>query len=248
MKKQTLIAPLLAVMLLLCAAGPAPAADTIKIGFVGDFSNVYSFYDVPLRDGARLAVEEINAAGGVLGKKLELVVRDGRNDQGASVRMTEELIRDGAIYMIPTTGDPAVAQGLIACQHKVPVSTGDGTAPTLVGDMGPCAMQWCISDNVQGAVSAQFAYEKGFRKIFMVLSTEIPYTKNLPQYFKKAFEKLGGTIIGEEQYRIDSGDYSAQVTKIANLKEKPDAIFTPMFLPTPPFFCASSGPPAWIFR
>jgi branched-chain amino acid transport system substrate-binding protein len=215
---------------------PVLAKNTIKIGHPGDFSGPYSFYDSPVRNGAEFAIEEINAAGGVLGKPLELIAKDCRNDQGLGVRLAEEMIQDEVVYIIATTGDPALAQGSVACASGVPISTGDGTAPTLVGDMGECAFQICMSDNIQGALAAEYAYKKGYRTAFMVYSTEIPYTKNLPTYFQKAFEKLGGKVLGYELYRIEAGDYSAQVTKLANLGQKPDFIFTPMFLPDTPVF------------
>lgn len=214
----------------------ALAKDTIKIGHPGDFSGPYSFYDSPVRKGAEFAIEEINQSGGVLGKQLELIAKDCRNDQGLGVRLAEEMIQDGAVYLIATTGDPALAQGSVACAAGIPISTGDGTAPTLVGDMGECAFQICMSDNIQGALAAEYAYKKGYRTAYMVYSTEIPYTKNLPTYFQKAFEKLGGKVLGYELYRIEAGDYSAQVTKLANLEQKPDFIFTPMFLPDTPVF------------
>lgn len=222
--------------LILLMAAPAAAGDSLKIGHPGDFSGVYAFYDAPVRDGAQFAVDEINAAGGVLGKKLEFVAKDCRNDQGLGVRLTEELIADGAVYIIGTTGDPILAQGNVACAAGVPISTGDGTAPTLVGDMGECAHQVCMSDNIQGAVGAEYAFNKGYKNVFIIKSSEVPYTNNLPTYFQKAFVKLGGKVLGVEQYRIESGDFSAQVTKIANLKDKPDFIYTPMFIPDTPVF------------
>ena len=232
---RRLLVLLLMLAMVMTAAGVA-GAETIQIGHPGDFSGVYAFYDAPVRDGAKFAVDEINAAGGVLGKKLELVAKDCRNDQGLGVRLTEELIADGAIYIIGTTGDPILAQGTVACRQGIPISTGDGTAPTLVGDMGECAHQICMSDNIQGAIAAEYAYEKGYRKVLIVKSNEVPYTDKLPNYFQTAFEKLGGKVLGTEQYRIEAGDFSAQVTKIANLKEKPDFIYTPMFIPDTPIF------------
>lgn len=224
------------IVLVVLLAGAGWCQKSIKIGYPGDFSDVYSFYDVPVRDGARFAIEEINAAGGVLGRPLELITRDCRNDQGAGVRLTEELIREGVVYLIGTTGDPIVAQGTVACGAGIPISTGDGTAPTLVGDMGPCAFHLAMTDNIQGAVAAQYAWDQGYRNVYIIQSTEVPYTKNLPMYFKAAFEKLGGKTVAIDQYRIDASDYSAQVTKLANFSPAPDVVFTPMFLPDTPIF------------
>ncbi len=217
--------------------GGDQSGEPIKIGYVGDFSEIYSFYDIPIREGAHFAIDEINAEGGVLGRKLELIARDGKNDQEESVRAAEELLTDRGInYMIGTTSDPFLAIGTLACQHGVPISTGDSTAPTLVQDIGDCAYQIVMSDNVQGAVAGEYAAKKGYKTAFLLGSTEIPYTKNLPRYFSEAFEKAGGKVLRREEFRIDAGDYSAQVTKIRNFSPRPDVIFTPMFVPDTPVF------------
>lgn len=216
---------------------PAETDDgPILIGHVGDFSDIYSFYDAPVRAGAELAVEEINADGGILGRQIEYVALDGRNDQDESLRATQELIDDGAVYIIGTTGDPFLAQATVACGAGVPISTGDGTAPTLVGDAGECAFQTIMSDNLQGAVSAEYAREQGYETAYLLRSTEIPYTNDLPGYFAAAFENGGGEVIGEDEYRIDAGDYNVQVTTISGLDPAPDVIFTPMFIPDTPVF------------
>jgi branched-chain amino acid transport system substrate-binding protein len=212
------------------------AGEPILIGHVGDFSDIYSFYDAPVRTGAELAVEEINAAGGVLGRPIEYVALDGRNDQNETLRATQELIDQGAVYLIGTTGDPFLAQATVACEAGIPISTGDGTAPTLVRDAGSCAFQTIMSDNLQGAVGAEYARSQGYETAFLLRSTEIPYTNDLPDYFTAAFENAGGEVIGEEEYRIDAGDYNVQVTTIAALDPAPDVIFTPMFIPDTPVF------------
>ncbi|GBD84714.1 leucine-, isoleucine-, valine-, threonine-, and alanine-binding protein precursor [bacterium BMS3Abin02] len=218
------------------AADKTAVPEPILIGFAGDFSDIYSFYDSPVREGAELAVAEINAAGGVLGRPLEFVARDGRNNQDETMRATQELIDQGAAYLIGTSGDPFLAQASLACAAGIPISTGDGTAPTLVGDAGPCAFQTIMSDNLQGAVDAEYAWSQGYKTAYMLRSTEIPYTNDLPTYFAAAFEHAGGKILGEDVYRIDAGDYNVQVTAIAALDPAPDVIFTPMFIPDTPVF------------
>jgi len=181
-------------------------------------------------------VEEINASGGVLGRQIKYVALDGRNNQDETLRATQELIDQGASYLIGTSGDPFLAQATLACTAGIPISTGDGTAPTLVGDAGPCAFQTIMSDNYQGAVTAEYALSQGYETAFLLRSTEIPYTNDLPDYFAAAFENGGGKIMGEEEYRIDAGDYSVQVTTILALDPAPDVIFSPMFIPDTPVF------------
>lgn len=211
------------------------SGEPIVIGYVGDFSEVYSYYDAPLRDGAEYAIEEINANGGVLDRPLELLVRDNKNDVALGTRSTQEVLDEGIVYMIGTTSDAFLAQSQLVCEAGVPSSTGDSTAPTLTQDI-PCAYQLVMSDNVQGAVAAEHAREQGYETAYLLGSEEIPYTANLPGYFEEVFTANGGSIVGEDTYQIGAGDYSAQVTKIANLADQPDVIFTPMFIPDTPVF------------
>ncbi len=210
--------------------GPA-TGDPILIGYPADLSDVYAYYDQPMLEGAQYAVDEINAAGGVLGRPLKLDVVDIRNDPAETSKITQQLIDDGAVYLIGTTGDGISAEGALACAAGIPVSTGDGTAATLVGDIGECAFQLLMNDTIQGAIAADFALAQSYTSALLVGSPEIPYTANLPKYFSEVFTKGGGSILGEESYQIGTGDYSALATKIAGLATQPDVIYTPMFPP-----------------
>jgi len=186
------------------------------VGFPADLSSTYAYYDVPMKEGAQMAVDEINEAGGVLGSQLKLDVVDQRNDPAESSKVTQQMIDDGALYLIGSTGDVVTAQGQLACAAGIPISTGDGTSPVLVNDMGTCAYQLIMNDTVQGAT---------------VASPDYPYTANLPKYFKSIFEAGGGKVTNEESYKIAAGDFSALVTKIANVNPQPSVIFTPMYPP-----------------
>jgi branched-chain amino acid transport system substrate-binding protein len=209
--------------------------EPIRIGYVADFSEVYSYYDVPIRDGAQFAIDEINADGGVLGRPLELIARDNKNDVATGTRAMQEVLDQNVVYVIGTTSDAFLAQSQLVCDAGIPTSTGDSTAPTLTQDI-PCAYQLVMSDNVQGAVAAEYALDEGYRTAYLLGSEEIPYTANLPGYFEEIFTAGGGEIVGRDEYQIGAGDYSAQATTIANLSQEPDVIFTPMFIPDTPVF------------
>lgn len=211
--------------------GGGASGEPILIGFPADLSTDWSYYDAPMEEGAQFAVDQINDAGGVLGRPLELKTVDMRNDVAEGAKVTQQLIDEGADYLIGTVGDGILAEGSVACGAGVPISTGLGTAPSLVGDMGDCAYQLVMSDNIQAAVMAEYALEQGYDAVYVLGSSEIPYTKNLPVYFSDAFENGGGTVVGTDEYKIGAGDYSAVVTKIANADPAPDAIYTPMFIP-----------------
>jgi branched-chain amino acid transport system substrate-binding protein len=211
--------------------GGGGSNDPIVIGFPADLSTDWSYYDSPMEEGAQFAVDEINEAGGVMGRQLELKTVDMRNDVAEAAKVTQQLIDEGSSYLIGTVGDGILAEGSVACGAGIPISTGLGTAPSLVGDMGECAYQLVMSDNIQAAVMAEYALDQGYSSVYVLGSSEIPYTKNLPIYFSDAFENGGGTVVATEEYKIGAGDYSAVVTKIANADPAPDAIYTPMFIP-----------------
>ncbi|MBX3094021.1 MAG: ABC transporter substrate-binding protein [Cryobacterium sp.] len=222
----------LALVVTACSSTPAGEGegDPIIIGHAADFSGDYSFYDSPMRAGAELAIDEINKAGGVLGRPLEYRAIDGRDDQAETLRATEELLDAGAVYLIGTTGSPWAAQATLSCEAGVPISTGDGTSPDLVGQIGECAHHVIMSDNVQAAVAAEYALEQGWTTAFVMRSSDDPYTDGVPNYFTDTFTQGGGTIVGETEFRIGAGDYNVQATEIANLPEQPDFIFTPIFV------------------
>jgi branched-chain amino acid transport system substrate-binding protein len=212
------------------ASGSA-SGEPIVIGFPADLTTDWAYYDSPMEEGAQFAVDQINENGGVLGRPLELQTVDMRNDVAEAAKVTQQLIDDGAAYLIGTVGDGILAEGQVACAAGVPISTGLGTAPTLVGDMGECAHQLVMSDNIQAAVLAEYALGEGYESAYVLGSNEIPYTKDLPIFFADAFEYGGGTVVGTDQYKLGAGDYSAVVTKLANVDPAPDAVFTPMYIP-----------------
>lgn len=205
--------------------------EPIKIGFVGDFSGFWALSERPARDGALFAVDEINKTGGVLGRPLVLLTRDGQDDSALTVRLVEELINEGVVYIMGTVGDPIVAEGSVACEAGIPISTGIGSAPNLVPDMGDCAFMVIWNDTIQAGASAQHAYENGYRSAYLLRSNEFPYVEDLPTYFADAFEHYGGEVLGEEQFRVDAGDYSAIVTTITGLDPAPDVIYSPQINP-----------------
>ena len=111
------------------------------------------------------------------------------------------------------------------------MSVGGNTAPQIGKDLGDRAFFFVFGDNVQAAAVAEYACEQGYKNAWLIGSEEIPYTKDMPQYFKDAFEQCGGAIAGEDVYKIGQTEFRTQVTKIQNADPAPDVIFTPMFVP-----------------
>jgi len=212
-------------------------AEVFKIGFCADLSGGYSSYDTPIRDGAQFAVDEINAAGGVNGTQLELIVKDNKNDKALAIQTTQELLDDGIQYLIATTADHVTAIARMAAEQQIPSDTADGTAPNLPRDCGDFTFQYVMADNLQGAAMANYCYtELGYRSAYLLKSPDVAYSNNLPLYFQEVFESLGGTTAGISDYKLEAGDFSPQITKIKNTSPAPDMIYTPMFLPDTPVF------------
>ena len=175
------------------------SGEPIVIGFPADLSTDWAAFDSPMEEGAQFAVDQINEEGGVLGRPLELKTVDMRNDVAEAAKVTQQLIDDGSVYLIGTVGDGILAEGQVACATGVPISTGLGTAPSLVGDMGECAYQLVMSDNIQAAVLAEYAIAEGYETAYVLGSNEIPYTRDLPTFFSDAFENGGGTVVGHRR-------------------------------------------------
>lgn len=219
------------------ATSSGGSADAILIAQVGDYSGDWSFYDIPFRDGMQIAVDEVNAAGGIDGTELEFMTVDGRGDQAESVRGVEEALDAGAVYISGTTASGAwQAQAAVACDEGVPITTGDGSSPTLVLDAGECTFHVLMLDTIQGAVGADYALEQGYENAYVLLSSDDSYTAGLGSYFSDAFENGGGTVVAEEEFRIGASDFNVQITDIAALSPAPDVIYLSMFTPDTPQF------------
>ncbi len=93
----------------------SPTGTPIVIGFPADLTTDWAYYDKPMEQGAQFAVDKINAAGGLLGRPVQLKTVDMRDDVAEGAKVTQQLIDDGAVYLIGTVGDGILAEGQVAC-------------------------------------------------------------------------------------------------------------------------------------
>lgn len=143
--------------------GNSASGDVIKIGANLELSGGVASYGKSLNDGAKLAIDEINAAGGIDGKQIEYIAVDNKSETAeatsAAIRLAEQ---EKVVAMLaPATSGNSVATVQIANQHKVPMVTGSGTAPNVtVNDdktVNEYAFRTCFIDPFQGTVAANFA-------------------------------------------------------------------------------------------
>ena len=235
--KRTLITLGLATLLLAAFAcerrdvgGPGGTTDTggtIKVGVYGDLSGQTSSFGESTRDGVKMAVDEINAAGGINGRQIEVVVEDDQGQpQQASTVVTKLINQDKVVAII---GEVASSNSLAAApkaqEAKVPMITPSSTNPKVT-QVGDYIFRVCFTDDFQGAVAAKFAANTlKARKAAILGDFNSDYSKGMTQYFEKEFTGGGGQIVARQSYTQTDADFKGQLTNIR--AAVPDVIFVP---------------------
>ncbi|WP_407637743.1 ABC transporter substrate-binding protein [Bacillus ndiopicus] len=212
--------------------GNSASGDTIKIGANLELSGAVATYGLSIADGATLAMEEINASGGINGKKIELIKVDNKSENAeavsAAIRLAEQ---EKVVAMIgPATSGNSVATVQIANQHKIPMVTASGTAPNVTenadGTINEYAFRTCFIDPFQGTVAANFATnELGAKNVAIYADNASDYAKGLAASFKETVEKNGGKVVIEQAYVAKDVDFKSTLTNIKGAN--PDFIFIP---------------------
>lgn len=201
--------------------------DAIKLGaFMCNTGNIATFGQSTTR-AMGLAVEEINAQGGVLGKPLQLIVEDDGSDQQQVPNVVNKLItKDNVVAVIGEVASSNSMAGASVCQPaRVPMLTPSSTNINVTKE-GDFIFRSCFTDDFQAAVMALFARRNLKAQTAAILKdVQSDYSKGLTEFFQKSFTLLGGKVLGVEAYAQKDKDFSAQLTKIKTLK--PDVIYLP---------------------
>jgi len=230
--KRALIVLLAVVALGLVLTGcQQGGTDTVKIGVNMELSGAVATYGQSTVDGIELAIDEVNAAGGIDGKQVELVKYDNKSDAAEATTLATKLMTedDVACVLGPATSGAFKAEIPVANDNKVPVISGSATADDVTVDASGVkeyAFRICFNDSYQGTAMANFAYKNlKVKKVVIILDNASDYSKGLAKSFKDTFTEVGGTIAAEEAFVAGETDFNAVITKI---KDKDfDAIFIP---------------------
>lgn len=207
---------------------PATAADTIKIGFPMPLSGPAAVYGVPVTKGAELAVADINAKGGVLGRKLELLPRDSKANADEAVRLARELIiKNNVDFLSGTlTSAEAPAVSTIAKENKVvfvaPVAkTTRLTAPE---NLHPYIFRLASNTTIEGHTAASLMAKWGEVKRVATIAPDYAYGRDAVAAFVDHLKKLRPDIeIVDQQWpKLGEADFTAFIT--AQMGKKPDAV------------------------
>ena len=203
-----------------CSAASEEKADTILIGVNLELTGDVSVYGVPERNAFEQAVSEVNAAGGIDGKLVELVVYDNAYDQAKAVQNTEKLIEDGVVAILGSaTSGMTMAIAPLAKDNGLVVFTPSGTnsAVTMDGDVvNPYVFRSCFIDPFQGQVLANFASnDLAASKVVIMVNNGSEYSKELARIFTEQLNKNGGEVVETASYADSDTDYKASLTSIA---------------------------------
>lgn len=206
------------------SSGAAATGDTIKIGGGFALTGDESSLDLPAANGAKLAAKEINAAGGVLGKQIDLIVHDSQYKMDVTAQIAKQFVeQDKAVAVIGFTDtDSVLASGPTIQGAGLPFITAGATSPKIPTQVGDKMFLACFGDNVQAAAGAEFGFKKFGKSAYLLWDKGVEYTTLLGGYFKSRYTELGGTIVLEDQYDDKATDFSAQIAKIKALATQPD--------------------------
>lgn len=240
MNKRTFtVLALIVVLTTLIAACKPAAPKTLKVAILAPLSGDVATFGVSTRDGALLAIDEWNAKGGLLGRKIEAVVEDSQCEAEPAASAANKVINQDQVKFII---------GEVCSKASIPVSEiVDGTggkvlqiSPTSTnpkvtiredGSAKPTVFRACFIDPFQGTVAAKFALDKlGAKTAAVLLDQGNDYVRGLAEFFRDAFEAGGGKVVVWETYTAGDKDFSAILTKVKDAN--PDVLFLPDYYQT----------------
>jgi branched-chain amino acid transport system substrate-binding protein len=209
-------------------SGSAGAAkDPIRVGHFASLTGDTATFGQSTDRGIRMAFEEVNAKGGVLGRPIELITEDDRSVTEEARSAAQKLIqRDEVVALL---GEVASSRSLAAAPEAqragVPMISPASTNPRVT-EVGDDIFRTCFIDPFQGAVMARFAFDDlKARRVAVLFDFKQDYSVGLAEFFRKTFQQLGGEIVADERYTSGDIEFRAQLTTIRGAS--PDAIFVP---------------------
>ena len=225
---------------LLLSAVPVVAEEPIKIGWIGSLTGDQAVLGVNESSMIKMLVEETNAAGGILGRQVELFTYDTKGDANEAINATRRIIAQDKVCAIlgPNASGQCIAIASVLEQMKVPDISTVATNPkvTLNYDeatgqfttVKPYNFRVCFTDPYQGAIAAGFAFDElKATKAAILYDVSDDYSSGLTQYFEEIFVSKGGEIVEREAFKSEDVEFKAQLTNI--LAADADVLSLPCF-------------------
>lgn len=203
------------------------AGNEILIGQFASLTGSEATFGISSDNGLKLAVEEINKSGGLLGKQVKLITEDNQGKPQETQTVVQKLInRDKVVAIIGEVASSRSKAGAPICQqNKIPMISPASTNPEVTA-IGDYIFRVCFIDPFQATVMSKFALNSmKVKKIAMLVDQKNAYSTGLAENFRKVFTGMGGEIIEEQKYSAGDKDFKAQLTSIK--AKNPEAIFIP---------------------
>ncbi len=207
--------------------GSVAEGEVIVIGEFASLTGKEAAFGQASHRGTSLAIDELNASGGLLGKKIRFVYDDNRSTPGESATIAKKLIsRDKVVAILGEVASGRSLEVAPICQaNKIPMISPSSTNPKVT-ETGDYIFRVCFTDPFQGKLLADFAKRSlKIQRVAIFSDVSAPYSVGLAQFFKEPFMAAGGKVVAEEKYTGGDKDFKAQLTAIKG--QNPEAIFVP---------------------
>ncbi|MDD4599722.1 MAG: ABC transporter substrate-binding protein [Negativicutes bacterium] len=220
-------------MALVSGCSQQTSSDVVKLGANLEMTGNNATFGQSAKNGAELAIEEVNAKGGINGKKLALIVADNKSEAAEAANAMQKLITQDKVVGIiaPIASSSVIAGAQVNQDNKVLAISPTASNPKVTvnpdtGKVRDYLFRAAFIDPFQGSVMANFASKSlNAKTAALYIDNSSDYAKGLAQFFKETFEKNGGKIVAQEAYLAKDTDFKATLTKISSTK--PDVIFVP---------------------
>ena len=203
------------------------ADDKVRVGAVMSLTGDTAQYGLSALNGARMAIEEANASGGVAGRRVELIVQDTRSDSAETDVVVRRLAREYNVHVLvgEIVSSRSLAAARAAQSEGLPMLTPSATSPEVTSP-GDFIFRSCYTDAFQGAAVARFAATNlGARRAAMLVQSDQRYSQELAAFIREAFVRRGGEVVAVQEYREGAADFSAQLVELS--ASRPDVVFVP---------------------
>ena len=206
---------------------PGVTADTILLGEVGSLTGSEATFGISTRNAIELAINEVNAAGGVKGRKIEVRVYDNQSKPEEAAQAANRLINQDNVLLIlgEVASSNSMAMAEKAQPAKVPMISNASTNPKVT-EIGDYIFRVCFIDPFLGYVMAKFSHDNlKLNKVAVLRDLGSAYSQGLADVFERKYTEMGGKIVARETYTKGSTDFRSQLTAIK--RASPDAIYIP---------------------
>lgn len=227
MKRFLISLILIGSLLLTLACNPSGGSDNVRVGVFMSLTGSTANFGISSVNGIKLAADEVNAAGGINGKQIELMVQDDRSDANEAATIVTKFVTQDQVHAIlgEVASSRSIAAAPIAQNAKIPMLTPSSTNPEVTRK-GDYIFRSCFIDPVQGAAIAQFAAKSlGAKNAAIMVDRKNDYSTGLEKVIKETFEKMGGKIVATQSYQEGDQDFNAQLTSLKG--SNPEVIFVP---------------------